>query len=133
MHQLEKEVHIVPITRSRANKQQEVNYLLDEINFKIYENVILPKCSTLIVLRYIHEDDGTTKYGDEVNNKKQSDQGSPIRTKDSRGFRSDDRSDQLENQESPIQNKDPGGSLQTTILDQFLDLHIESTITLYSQ
>jgi hypothetical protein len=43
-----------PITRSRAKKlQQEVNSLLAEINFNISENVILPKCSTLVVLRYI--------------------------------------------------------------------------------
>jgi hypothetical protein len=52
-----------------------VNSILAEINFFIYENVILPKGSTLVVLRYIHEDDGTTKNGDEVNNKKKSDQG----------------------------------------------------------
>jgi hypothetical protein len=55
-----------------------VNSLLAEINFFMYENVILPKSSILVVLRYIHEDDGTTKYGDEVNNKKQTDQGSPV-------------------------------------------------------
>jgi hypothetical protein len=96
--------------------QREVHALLCEIHFKVDENFILPKCSTLVVLRHIHEDDETTKYGDEVNNKKQSDQGSSVRTKDSGGFRSDIRTDQLENQESPIQNMDPGGSLQT---DQF--------------
>jgi hypothetical protein len=67
----QKEVHIGQITRSHAKKlQQEVNSLLAEINFFMYENVILPKSSTLVVLRYIHEDDDTTKYGDEVNNKK---------------------------------------------------------------
>jgi hypothetical protein len=53
----------------------------------------MAKCSTLVVLRYIYEDNDTTKYGDEENNKKQSDQGPPVRTKDSRGFRSDDRLD----------------------------------------
>jgi hypothetical protein len=55
----------------------------------MYENVILPKSCTLVVLRYIHEDGNTTNYGDEVNNKKQTDQGSPVRSKDSGGFRSD--------------------------------------------
>jgi hypothetical protein len=46
-----------PITRSCAKKlQQEVNSLLAEINFNISENVILPKCSTLVVLRYICSD-----------------------------------------------------------------------------
>jgi hypothetical protein len=45
-----------PITRSRAKKlQHEVNFLLAEINFNISENVILPKCSTLVVLGYICE------------------------------------------------------------------------------
>ena len=46
-----------PITRSRAKKlQQEVNALLCEIYFNINENYILPKCCTLIVLRYIEEE-----------------------------------------------------------------------------
>jgi hypothetical protein len=40
-----------PITRSRAKKlQQEVNYFLAEINFKIYDNVILPKVVLLLSL-----------------------------------------------------------------------------------
>jgi hypothetical protein len=63
-----------PITRSHAKKlQQEVNSFIAKINFKIYENVILPKSCTLVVLRNIHEEDGTNKHGEEVNNKKQSD------------------------------------------------------------
>jgi hypothetical protein len=46
-----------PITRSRAKKlQQEVHVLLCEIHFNINENYILPKCCTLIVLRYIEEE-----------------------------------------------------------------------------
>ena len=46
-----------PITRSRAKKlQQEVHALLCEIHFNINENYILPKCCTLIVLRYIEEE-----------------------------------------------------------------------------
>jgi hypothetical protein len=54
-----------PITRSRAKKlQQEVNSFLVKINFKIYENVILPESCTLVVLRNIHEEDGTNKYGE---------------------------------------------------------------------
>jgi len=45
-----------PVTRSRAKKlQQEVHALLCEIHFDINQNYILPKCSTLIVLRYIEE------------------------------------------------------------------------------
>jgi len=45
------------VTRSRAKKlQQEVHALLCEVHFNINENYILPKCSTLIVLRYIEEE-----------------------------------------------------------------------------
>jgi len=40
-----------PVTRSRAKKLQQ-----EEIHFNINENYILPKCSTLIVLRYIEEE-----------------------------------------------------------------------------
>jgi len=46
-----------PITHSHAKKlQQEVHALLCDIYFKINENYILPKCCTLIVLRYIEEE-----------------------------------------------------------------------------
>jgi len=46
-----------PVTRSYAKKlQQEVHALLCEIHFKVNENYILPKCSTLIVLKYIEEE-----------------------------------------------------------------------------
>jgi len=45
------------ITRSRAKKlQQEVHMLLYEIHYKINKNYILPKCCTLIVIRYIEEE-----------------------------------------------------------------------------
>jgi hypothetical protein len=64
-----------PITRSRAKKlQQEVNSLLAEINFNISENVILPKCSTLLILRYICERGGAAIHEEEVKKKKQVDQ-----------------------------------------------------------
>ena len=46
-----------PITCSRVKKlQQEVQALLCEIHFKINKNYILPKCCTLIILRYIEEE-----------------------------------------------------------------------------
>jgi len=46
-----------PVTHSHAKKlQQEVHALLCEIHFNINENYILPKCCTLIVLRYIKEE-----------------------------------------------------------------------------
>jgi len=46
-----------PITRSRAKKLQQGDHaLLCEVHFNINENYILPKCSTLIVLRYIKEE-----------------------------------------------------------------------------
>jgi hypothetical protein len=64
-----------PITRSCAKKvQQEVNSLLAEINFNISENVILPKCSTLVVLRYICERCGAAIHEEEAKKKKQVDQ-----------------------------------------------------------
>jgi hypothetical protein len=64
-----------PITRSRAKKlQQEMNSLLAEINFNISKNVILPKCSTLAVLRYICEMGGASIHGEEAKKKKQVDQ-----------------------------------------------------------
>jgi hypothetical protein len=67
-----------PITRSRANKlQQDVNSLLAEINFNISENVIPPKCSTLVVLRYICERGGAAIHGEEVKKKNQVDQFGP--------------------------------------------------------
>jgi hypothetical protein len=65
------------ITRSRAKKlQQEVNSLLAEINFNISENVIVPKCSTLVVLRYICERGGAA-YMEEAKKKIQVDQFRP--------------------------------------------------------
>jgi hypothetical protein len=51
-----------------------VNSLLAEINFNISENVILPKCSTLVVLRYICERGGAAINGEEAKNKKRVDQ-----------------------------------------------------------
>jgi hypothetical protein len=63
--QIGEQVNIGPITRSRAKKlQQQVTSFLAETNFNVYENFILPKCDTLIVLRYTHEEkkqDRTTK------------------------------------------------------------------------
>jgi len=56
-----------PVTRSRAKKlQQEVHALLWEIHFNINENYILPKCSTLIVLRYIEEDKDESDLEDQT-------------------------------------------------------------------
>jgi hypothetical protein len=67
-----------PITRSRTKKlQQKVNSLLAEINFNIFENVILTKCSTLVVLRYICERGGAAIHGEETKKKKQVDQFRP--------------------------------------------------------
>jgi hypothetical protein len=56
-----------PITRSRAKLlQKEVNSLLAEINFNIHENIILPKYSTLFVLRYTNKEEDITLRGKEV-------------------------------------------------------------------
>jgi len=49
--------HQGQLTRSHAKKlQQEVHTLLCDIHFNINENYILPKCCTLIILRYIEEE-----------------------------------------------------------------------------
>jgi len=51
------------ITRSLAKLlQKEVNSLLFEINFDIFENVILPKCSTLVVLRHTNKEEDVTLH-----------------------------------------------------------------------
>jgi hypothetical protein len=89
-----------PIICSRAKKlQQQVNSFLAKINFEIHENVILPKSCTSVVFRNIHEEDSTTKHGEAVNNKKQSNQESQAQTKDTGEFRSDDYLDKPRNQE----------------------------------
>ena len=52
-----KHVYDGPIIRSRAKLlQKEVTSFLAEANFNIYENIILPKNSTLILLRCSHEE-----------------------------------------------------------------------------
>ena len=52
-----KHVYYGPITRSRAKLlQKEVTSFLAETNFNIHENIILPKNSTLILLRCSHEE-----------------------------------------------------------------------------
>ena len=58
-----KQVYERPITCSHAKLlQKEVNSLLAEINFQIFENVILPKCSTLVVLRYTNKEEDVTLH-----------------------------------------------------------------------
>jgi len=53
------------ITHSRAKKlQQEVNALLCESSINVNENIILPKYSTLAVLRYTHEEGGDLDHKD---------------------------------------------------------------------
>jgi CRISPR/Cas system-associated endoribonuclease Cas2 len=67
-----------PITHSHTKKlQQKVNSIIAEINFNISENVILPKCSTLVVLRYICERGGAALQGEETKKKNQMDQFGP--------------------------------------------------------
>jgi len=47
-----------PVTRNRAKLlKKEVNSLLAEINYNIHEKTILPKCSTLVVLRYTNKEE----------------------------------------------------------------------------
>jgi hypothetical protein len=43
-----------------------VNSLLVEINFNIHENIVLPKCYTLFVLRYRNKEEDVTLYAKEL-------------------------------------------------------------------
>ena len=46
-----------PLIRSHAKKlQEQVNSFLTDCNFNTTENVILPKCPILMMLRFTHED-----------------------------------------------------------------------------
>ena len=46
-----------PLTRSRAKKlQEQVKSFLTDCNFNTSKNVILPKCSILMLLRFTHKD-----------------------------------------------------------------------------
>jgi hypothetical protein len=46
-----------PLTRSHAKKlQEQVNSFLTDYNFNTFKNVILPKSSILMLLRYAHKD-----------------------------------------------------------------------------
>ena len=84
-----KQVYKGPITRSRAKLlQKEVNSLLAEINFDIFENVILPKCSTLIVLRHTNKEEDVTLH--RTSNEKN---GPTVRTSEKRTIRSDQYSE----------------------------------------
>lgn len=66
-----------PITRSQAKElQQEVNALLCEAHLNINENYILPKSSTLLLLRFTKEDDKNTQ-GDEYKEEPRSNSSSP--------------------------------------------------------
>jgi hypothetical protein len=52
-----KDINQGPLTRSHAKKlQEQVNSLMTNYNFNISKNVILPKCSTMMLLRYAQED-----------------------------------------------------------------------------
>ena len=57
-----------------------MNSLLSETKFNIFENVILPKCSTLILLRHIHKEDWNAKKSDNQFTSTSSDQSEPDQT-----------------------------------------------------
>jgi len=55
-----------PLTRSRAKKlQEEVNSFLIDFDFNISKDVILPKWSTLMLLRCTHEEVEDTNNRDQ--------------------------------------------------------------------
>ena len=77
-----KHVYDGPITRNRAKiLQKEVNSLLSETNFNIFENIILPKCSMLILLRHVHKEDWNTKQsGNQFTSTQATSSRQPVRT-----------------------------------------------------
>ena len=62
---------------------KEVNSLLSETNFNIFEDVILPKYSTLILLRHVHKEDWNIKQSGNQFTSTSSDQSEPVRTANS--------------------------------------------------
>jgi len=48
--------HYTPTRFSAKRKQEQVNLFQTKHEFEIFKDVILSKCSTLIVLRYIEEE-----------------------------------------------------------------------------
>jgi len=48
--------HYTPTRCSAKSKQEKVNLFQTKLEIKIIKDVILPKCCTLIVLRYIEEE-----------------------------------------------------------------------------
>ena len=63
-----------PPTGSRAkNIQEQVNLFLAEINFDIFENVVPPKCSTLVILRHTNKEEDVTLYRTSTEKKRPSD------------------------------------------------------------
>ena len=56
-----------------------MNSLLSETNFNIFENVILPKCSTLIILRHVHKEYWNIKQSGNQLTSTSSDRSEPVR------------------------------------------------------
>jgi len=48
--------HYTPTRCSAKRKQEQVNLFQTKLGIEIFKDVILPKCCTLIVLRYIEEE-----------------------------------------------------------------------------
>jgi len=111
-----------PVTCSHAKKlQQEVHALLCEIHFNINENYILPKCCTLIVLRYIEEEK------DELDPEKRT-SASPRRQTSKNGPEESKRTSEVKNE--PVQR-----NLYNFLLTKAMKAHedlLESLLSLLS-
>ena len=56
------------LTGSRAKKlQEQVNLFLSNLNFNTSENIILPRCSTLVVLRNTYQEEHESDHEDRTN------------------------------------------------------------------
>ena len=60
-----KDTYQGPFPQTHAKKlQEQVNSFLTNFNFNTSKNVILPKCTTLIVLRYIQKEEAESDHED---------------------------------------------------------------------
>jgi len=114
-----------PVIRSHAKKlQQEVHALLCGIHFNVNENYILPKCCTLIVLRYIEEEKEESDPEDGLANRITRVKNGPVQVRD-----------RLAKWTSRVKNGPVQGNLHILLLTKGMNAHedlLESLSSLLS-
>jgi len=105
-----------PITCSHAKKlQQEVHAILCEIYFNINENYILPKCCTLIILRYIEEEKDKSDPEDGLANRTTRVKNGPVQ----------DPEDKLAKRTSRVKNRPVQKNLHNILLTKAMKAHMD--------